>query len=52
MTNRDAKREKTMALAERLWGIRDLILHDSWNEAATAWQDYQTVAATFDSELR
>jgi cytochrome c peroxidase len=51
MTNRDA-REKTMALAERLWGIRDLILHDSWNEAATAWQDYQTVAATFDSELR
>jgi cytochrome c peroxidase len=51
MTNRDA-REKTMALAERLWSIRDLILHDSWNEAATAWQDYQATAATFDSELR
>jgi cytochrome c peroxidase len=51
LTNRDA-REKTMVLADRLWAIRDLILHDSWSEAATAWQDYQTVAAALDSEPR
>ena len=51
MTNRD-NREKVMTLAEHLWGIRDLVLHDSWNEAAAAWQDYQVMAETFDSKRR
>jgi len=51
MTNRDA-RDKTLALAESLWRLRDMILQDAWDEAAIAWDDYQKVADEYDSELR
>ncbi|MEM9442147.1 MAG: cytochrome c peroxidase [Pseudomonadota bacterium] len=51
LSHRDA-REETLALAERLWSIRDLILHDSWDEASLAWQDYQAVAASVSSAIR
>ncbi len=51
MTNRDA-RDKAHALAERLWALRDMILQESWDEAADAWQAYQETAQTYDKELR
>ncbi|MGI9418530.1 MAG: cytochrome c peroxidase [Geminicoccaceae bacterium] len=51
MTNRDA-RGKTQELAGRLWQIRDMILQESWDEAAAAWADYRELAKTYDSELR
>ncbi|MGI9500972.1 MAG: cytochrome c peroxidase, partial [Geminicoccaceae bacterium] len=51
MTNRDA-RDKTLALADRLWRLRDTVLQEAWDEAATAWQDYQDLAGAYDSELR
>lgn len=51
MTNRDA-RDKTIELADHLWRLRDTILQDSWDEAASAWQAYREMAAAYDSELR
>ncbi|MDH3664100.1 MAG: cytochrome C, partial [Alphaproteobacteria bacterium] len=51
MTNRDA-RDKTLELAERLWRLRDMILQESWEQAALAWQDYRETADAYDSELR
>ena len=51
MTNRDA-RGKTLDMADRLWALRDLVLQDSWEEAAIAWRDYQAMAEAYDSELR
>lgn len=45
-------REQALMLAERLWGIRELILHDSWDEASLAWQDYQVIAASVSSAIR
>ncbi|MEM7041340.1 MAG: cytochrome c peroxidase [Pseudomonadota bacterium] len=51
MANRDA-RGKTQEMADRLWALRDMVLLESWDEAATAWQDYRKMAETYDSELR
>ncbi|MGI9485822.1 MAG: cytochrome c peroxidase [Geminicoccaceae bacterium] len=51
MTNRDA-RDKTQELAESLWRLRDMILQEQWDEAASAWQNHREMADVYDSELR
>ncbi len=51
MTNRDA-RDKTQELAKNLWQLRDMILQEQWDEAASAWRNYRVMAEAYDSELR
>ena len=44
-------RETVLELTEDLWQLRDLILHDSWDEAAIAWQDCRKTMDAFGMEL-
>jgi len=45
-------RDKTLALADHLWRLRDTILQESWDEAASVWQAYRETATAYDKELR